>query len=76
MSESLFNEVAGLQVFSCEYCKIFKSSFFCGTPPVGASTDFLFYVIFSKRFLHLTMILKHLINFSKNDDEIYEEILV
>ena len=26
--ESLFNKVAGLQVFSCEYCKIAKSSFF------------------------------------------------
>ena len=26
--ESLFNKVAGLQVFSCEYCKIVKSSFF------------------------------------------------
>ena len=26
--ESLFNQVAGLQVFSCEYCKIAKSSFF------------------------------------------------
>ena len=26
--ESLFNKVAGLQVFSCEYCKIVKCSFF------------------------------------------------
>ena len=26
--ESLFNKVAGLQVFSCEYCKIAKSIFF------------------------------------------------
>ena len=26
--ESLFNQIAGLQVFSCEYCKIAKSSFF------------------------------------------------
>ena len=28
MLESLFNKVEGLQVFSCEYCKIAKSSFF------------------------------------------------
>ena len=26
--ESLFNKVAGIQVFSCEYCEIFKNSFF------------------------------------------------
>ena len=25
------------QVFSCEYCKIFKNSFFYRTPPVAAS---------------------------------------
>ena len=28
MLESLLNKVAGLQVFSCEYCKIAKSRFF------------------------------------------------
>ena len=28
------------QVFSCEYCKIFKSSFFHRTPPVATSADF------------------------------------
>ena len=28
MVESLFKEVAGLKVFSCEYCKIFKSTYF------------------------------------------------
>ena len=28
MLKSLFNKVAGLQVFSCEFCEIFKSSYF------------------------------------------------
>ena len=35
--ESLFNKVAGFQVFSCEYCKIFKNKFFYRAPPVAAS---------------------------------------
>ena len=47
--ESLFNKVAGLWVFSCEYYEIFENSFFYRTPPVAASADFLFYIIFSKR---------------------------
>ena len=47
--ESLFNKVAGLLVFSCEYCETFKSSFFYRTPPVTASAHVLFYIIFSKR---------------------------
>ena len=34
--ESVFNKVAGLQL-SCEYCEIFKNSFFHKTPPVAAS---------------------------------------
>ena len=45
--ESLFSKVAGLkacnfvkdnptQVFSCEYCKIFKNTFFYKTPSVAA----------------------------------------
>ena len=33
MLEFLFNKV---QVFSCEYCQIFKNSFFYRTPPVAA----------------------------------------
>ena len=33
-----FNKVAGL-VFSCEYCKIFKNSFFYRPPPVAASVS-------------------------------------
>ena len=47
MLESLFHKVAGLQarnfikkrlqqVFYCEYCEIFKNSFFDRTPPVAA----------------------------------------
>ena len=40
MLESLFDKVAGLRVptkvFSCEYCKSFKNSFFYGTPPLAA----------------------------------------
>ena len=45
-SESLFDKVAGLQffqketptqVFSCEYCEIFKDSFFNRTPLIAAS---------------------------------------
>ena len=40
MLESLFDKVAGLRVptkvFSCEYCKSFKNSFFYGTPPFAA----------------------------------------
>ena len=38
--ESVFNKVAGLQL-SCEYCEIFKSSFFHKTPPVAASEKFI-----------------------------------
>ena len=49
MLESLFNKAAGLQVFFCEYCEIFKSSLFYKTPPVPTSADVLFYIIFSKR---------------------------
>ena len=28
MSKSLFNKVTGLKVFPCEYCKIFKNTYF------------------------------------------------
>ena len=41
--ESVFNKVAGvlsLQL-SCEYCKIFRKSFFYKTPPVAASEKFI-----------------------------------
>ena len=37
MSESLFNKVAGLKVFSCEYCKIFKNNYFENQPGTAAS---------------------------------------
>ena len=44
MLEYLFNKVdsedtkeATSQVFSCEYCKIFKTTFFYGTLPLAAS---------------------------------------
>ena len=36
MLEYVFNRVAGLQL-SCEYCKVFKNSFFQKTPPVAGS---------------------------------------
>ena len=36
MLEYVFNKVAGLQLF-CEYCEIFKNSFFHKIPPVAAS---------------------------------------
>ena len=39
--ESVSNKVEGLQ-FSCEYCEIFKNSFFHKTPPVAASEKFKF----------------------------------
>ena len=38
--ESLDNKVAGLQL-SCEYCAIFKNSFFHKTSPVAASEKFI-----------------------------------
>ena len=31
------------QLFSCEYCRIFKNSFIYRTPPVAASIPFYFY---------------------------------
>ena len=39
MPESLFNKVAGLrpQVFTCEFCEIFKNTFFYRTPPIATS---------------------------------------
>ena len=40
MLESRFNKVAGLHVFSCEICEIFKNVFFHRTPPV-ADHDFI-----------------------------------
>ena len=40
MLESLFDKVASLQL-SCEYCEIFKNSFFHKTPPLAASEKFL-----------------------------------
>ena len=40
MLESRFNKVAGLQL-SCEYCEIFKNSFFHKTPPLAASEKFI-----------------------------------
>ena len=47
MLESLFNDVADTptQVFSCEYCEIFKNSFFYRTPPV-VDFDFNFHTTF------------------------------
>ena len=36
MLESLFNKVTGVQLF-CEYCEIFKNSFFHKKPPAAAS---------------------------------------
>ena len=36
---SLFNKVAGLKAFACEYCKIFRTAFFYRTPPVAASVN-------------------------------------
>ena len=38
--ESVFSKVASLQL-SCEYCEIFKSSFFHKTHPVAASEKFI-----------------------------------
>ena len=40
MLASLLNKAAGLQR-SCEYCEIFKNSFFHKTPPVAASQKFI-----------------------------------
>ena len=40
MLESVFNKVVGLH-FSCEYYKIFNSSFFHKTPPASASKKFI-----------------------------------
>ena len=37
--ESVSNKVEGLQ-FSCEYCEIFKNSFFHKTPPLAASEKY------------------------------------
>ena len=52
--ESLFNSLylkeTPTQVFSCEYCKIFKNSFFHRTTPVAAS-DYLLQKIVFKPFL-------------------------
>ena len=38
--EFLFNKIAGLQL-SCEYCKVFKNSFFHKMPSVAASEKFI-----------------------------------
>ena len=43
-----FNKVAVLQLFSWEYCKIFRSAFY-RTPPVAASVHY----IFKKTLLHI-----------------------
>ena len=40
MLESLFIKGVGLQL-SCEYCEIFKNSFFHKTSPVAASEKFI-----------------------------------
>ena len=40
MLGSAVNKVAVLH-FSCQYCEIFKSSFFQKTPPVAASEKFI-----------------------------------
>ena len=37
MLESLFNKVAGTQVFSCEICKIVKNTNFYRALPLAAS---------------------------------------
>ena len=42
LSETRFNKVAALKVFSCEYCKNFKNTFFNSTPLVAASNSKLF----------------------------------
>ena len=38
--ESLFQKETSAEVFSCEYCQIFKNSFFYRTPPVAASVSY------------------------------------
>ena len=40
MLENVFDKVAGLQL-SCEFCEIFKSSFFHKTPQAAASEKFV-----------------------------------
>ena len=56
MLEYLFNKVAGLkapaQVFSSEYCKIFKNSFLYGTPLLTASENGYF-----EKFIQLVIFL-------------------
>ena len=36
-SATLLKEETPIQVFSCEFCEIFKNTFFCRTPPVAVS---------------------------------------
>ena len=48
-------------MFSCEYCKIVKRSFFYRTHPVAASADVLFYIIFSKGVAEYTVVLHYII---------------
>ena len=38
---SLLKKETSTQVFSCEYCEIFKNSFFYGTAPGAASVRFV-----------------------------------
>ena len=72
MLGSLFNKVTGLkrsatllkrdstQVFPCEICKIFKNTYFYGTPPVATSKLAKMFLIFSTfRYDYVAFCLKH-----------------
>ena len=48
-SQCLSNKVAGIQIFSYEYCKVIKSSFFIEQLRWLLFSDVLFYIIISKR---------------------------
>ena len=70
--ESLFNKVAGLKasnfikkrylhVFSCEYCKILKNTFFNRTPPVDAPVRLNFHCISAEFILNFFVVRLYLV---------------
>ena len=63
------------QVFSCEFCEIFKNTFFHRTPPVAASYSRLHFYCHYEKFLERSMLKLHCFVNEKiifTNSEVYE----
>ena len=62
-------------MFSCEYCEMYKNSYFHRTPPVAASVEYIFGTFshfISPLSANITKWSNTLKQFLGNDDELFE----